>query len=146
MNLSEIVKSVGCFLVEGPDETYITGQPVTLIKGHKIRMNHVKPPRIYIAKSTVSFILTGDSDQLDKIPALELIGPELLTNGPKLGETWRRKIQHSSDETYNFACQARDDRQDKWFVWHIQLTGEAFVISKDDFFADRNNWEREQSS
>lgn len=143
MNVTELMKSVGRFLVSsGPDEHYVSGQSVTLIKGHKITRKDLDPPRTYIAKSTVGFVLMDDPEQLDKILALEFVEPELLTMGPKPGETWRRKVRHSSDETYNFACMARDDEQNKWFVWHDSLTGEAFVISKDDFFADRNNWEQ----
>lgn len=65
-----------------------------------------------------------------------------LTMGPKVGDTWRRTVRHSSDETYNFACISRDDAQNKWFIWHDSSSGEAFVISKDDFFADRENWQQ----
>ena len=142
VNVSDIIKTVGRYLVEGPPAHHMSGDNVTLIRGNKITRNDLDPPRTYIATSTVSLILTDDPDQLDKIPALELIEPEILTTGPKPGQTWRRKVRHESDDEFNFACMARDDCENKWFVWHRSCSGEAFVILKDDFFADRHNWEQ----
>lgn len=142
MNVSDTMKTVGRFTVNGPDAVYMTGQPLTLRKGETITLTHVDPPRVFLAKSTVSFVLREDPDQLDNIPALEFVFPDELATGPKIGETWRRKTRHESDSTFNFACAARDDFENKWFVWHDSVTGDAFVIEKDDFFADRENWER----
>jgi len=142
MNVFENLKSDSCFSVHVPVDLYEIGDYLVLKVGDKITMDHVDPPRTYIAKSQVGFLLTDDSHQLDKISVLELIEPKPLMTEPKPGETWRRKVQHSSDESYNFACVAHDDEQTKWFVWHASNSGRAFVISKDDFFDDRNNWEK----
>ncbi len=76
----------------------------------------------------------NDNEQISTVPSEE------LTTGPKPGETWRRHVQHSSDEDFNFALMARDYAQTKWFVFHRCSDGEGFVISKDGFFADRANW------
>jgi len=137
MNITTMIKEIGRFVTEGPIEHFVSGEQVTLRKHHTITRDDLDPPRTYIAKSDVSFILTDDPEQFDKIPALELIEPEPLMSGPKPGETWRHKGQYSRDMYYNFACVARDYEQTKWFVWHDSGIGEAFVISKND-----NNWEK----
>ena len=141
MSSADFVKKVGSFLIEGPPRFHRYGEQITLIKDHTITLKHLDPPRMYRATSTVGFVLTNDPEQLDRIEALELVEPELLTTGPKPGEVWNRKIAGSSDEQYSFACVASDDDWNSWLVWHRTFDGEAFVISKEDFFEDRENWE-----
>ena len=142
MNVTKTLKSDSCFSVQVPVDLYEIGDYLVLNAGDKITIDHVDPPRTYVATSAVSFALKDDPEQLNKISVLRLLKPIPLMTEPKPGETWRQKVQHSSDESYNFACVARDDEQNKWFVWHDSGTGEAFVISKRDFFADRDNWEK----
>ena len=142
MNILKTMKAVGRFVAIGPTGHYRSGQAVTLLKAHTIMRKDLESPRTYVAMSNVTFTLTDDPEQFDNIPALTFVESGLTMIGPKPGETWLRKVQHSGDEKFNFACEARDDEDDVWFVWHRTLDGIAFVILKGDFFADRNNWEQ----
>ena len=142
MNVSSMMKAVGRFIAVGPTEHFVSGQSVTLLNGHTITMDHLTPPRTYVALSAVTFILSDDPGQLDTLAALVHTEPKLLQTGPKPGETWKRKGHHESDSMFNFACVARDDFQDKWFVLHRTGSGDAFVISMDDFYSDRHSLEQ----
>lgn len=70
------------------------------------------------------------------------VSSEELMTGLNPGDIWRRHVQHGSDEDFKLSYISRDDEQNKWFVFHRCDDGSAFVISKNDFFADRENWKR----
>lgn len=63
------------------------------------------------------------------------------TTGPKVGEVWKR-LGCGQFSIGRFAGIGRDYEQTKFFIFNRLFDGEAFIITKDDFFAERKRWQR----